>query len=258
MDVLLFVGVAVAWAAYLLPKALHRHEDAERARPVMGFSDRLRVLASREPVSRRRAELVVPSDRTPAADATPGPSPAEARARREASLRATGRRRRVLSVILLSVVAVAGAAALGPLAWVWVAAPVGLLAAWLVACRVMVKGERQSWQRRIAPPSTDASDEVAVEADPDELTITIETKGLAAAIRDAEMWDPVPVTLPTYVTKPTATRSVRTIDLDDTGVWTSGRTAADSALAREADAADQVAREARAADGDERAVGSAG
>ena len=75
-------------------------------------------------------------------------------------------------------------------------------------------------------------------------------------MRDPEMWDPVPVTLPTYVTKPAAQRTVRTIDLDSTGVWTSGHTEADSALAREADEAARAAREA----GDEgrRAVGSAG
>ena len=46
----------------------------------------------------------------------------------------------------------------------------------------------------------------------------------------------MPVTLPTYVTKPAAARrTVRTIDLDSTGVWTSGRTDADSQIAREAD-----------------------
>ena len=50
------------------------------------------------------------------------------------------------------------------------------------------------------------------------------------------LWNPVPVTLPTYVSKPAAERrSVRTIDLDATGVWTSGRTDADAALVREAE-----------------------
>ncbi|UMG93724.1 hypothetical protein [Nocardioides sp. TF02-7] len=48
-------------------------------------------------------------------------------------------------------------------------------------------------------------------------------------------WEPVPVTLPTYVAKAPAGRSVRTIDLDATGVWSSGRNASDSALAREAE-----------------------
>jgi len=48
------------------------------------------------------------------------------------------------------------------------------------------------------------------------------------------LWDPLPVTLPTYVTKPRANRSVRTIDMQDTGVSSSGRDAADSALVAEA------------------------
>jgi hypothetical protein len=63
-----------------------------------------------------------------------------------------------------------------------------------------------------------------------------------AETRDPKLWDPVPVTLPTYVSKPPARRTVRTIDLDSTGVWTSGRTEADAALAREAEAADRVRR----------------
>ncbi len=56
-------------------------------------------------------------------------------------------------------------------------------------------------------------------------------------------WDPVPTTLPTYVAKePAARRTVRTIDLDSTGVWTSGPLAADSELAREADEAARTAK----------------
>ena len=45
--------------------------------------------------------------------------------------------------------------------------------------------------------------------------------------------------LPTYVSKPVATRSVSTIDLDSTGVWSSGHNASDSKLAREAEAAER-------------------
>ncbi|MEZ5194147.1 MAG: hypothetical protein R2734_17830 [Nocardioides sp.] len=56
---LLFVALAVAWAAYLIPKALHAHDDGERTRSVDRFSHRMRVLARREPTSRRGAELVV-------------------------------------------------------------------------------------------------------------------------------------------------------------------------------------------------------
>ena len=67
------------------------------------------------------------------------------------------------------------------------------------------------------------------------------------------------MTLPTYVSKPAAARrTVRTIDLDSTGVWSSGRSESDSALAREADEADRVARADRAQRRDDgsRAVGS--
>ena len=36
------------------------------------------------------------------------------------------------------------------------------------------------------------------------------------------LWDPLPVTLPTYVSKPRAERNIRTIDLQGEGAWTSG------------------------------------
>ncbi len=73
------------------------------------------------------------------------------------------------------------------------------------------------------------------------------------------MWDPLPVTLPTYVDKaPAARRTVRTIDLDSTGVWTSGRSEVDSALARGAEEAERAARaeEQRRASEERRATGS--
>ena len=56
---LIFVALALAWAAYLIPKALKHHEDVVRSRSVDRFSDRMRVLARREPVDRRNARLVV-------------------------------------------------------------------------------------------------------------------------------------------------------------------------------------------------------
>lgn len=261
VDALIFVAVAVAWAAYLIPKALHHHEDAVRSRSVDRFSHRLRVLARREPVDHRSAALVVSQDRatppwtapTTPADPAPSPSPAEIRSRREAARRATRRRRRVLALIMVSLVAVAGVAGYGLVEWWYVAIPVGVLVAWLLACRLMVRGERRSWDRLVSPaPAPAAAAELVDPLDAD--TTTIETSTIPGALREPGSWDPVPVTLPTYVTKPTAERTVRTIDLDSTGVWTSGRTEADSALARQADEAARTAREADAA----RAVGSAG
>jgi hypothetical protein len=117
----------------------------------------------------------------------------------------------------------------------------------------MVRKER-AWQ----PLEAMADDEEAAEPVPVERADDADSD--PAEPRDPKLWDPVPVTLPTYVSKPPARRTVRTIDLDATGVWTSGRTEADSALAREADAAeaaDRVRRRvSRKGESDERAVGS--
>jgi hypothetical protein len=36
------------------------------------------------------------------------------------------------------------------------------------------------------------------------------------------LWEPLPVTVPTYVNKPRVGRTVRTIDFNAAGAWTSG------------------------------------
>jgi hypothetical protein len=263
---LIFVALAVAWAVYLIPKALEHHEEGARTRTVERFSARLRVLARREPVSRRKARLVkgsetgttttkagrnaaknaakagtVTTDRT-ASRPTPVPqlTAAQHRARRQAAARAARRRLRVVTLILLANAAVATVAYLKIIDWVWCAVPVGVLVVWLVACRLMVRRERAGLRRprgRIpaeVPPDKprDATGEIS----------RVDSAFLdqePAPDRDPDSWDPVSVPLPTYVSKPVAQRTVSTIDLDSTGVWSSGRSAADSKLAREAEAAER-------------------
>ena len=60
------------------------------------------------------------------------------------------------------------------------------------------------------PLEVDALDEQLVIADP------------SVATTGELVWDPLPVTIPTYVTKPRAGRTVRTIDFAQPGAWTSG------------------------------------
>lgn len=262
---IIFVALAVAWAVYLIPKALKHHDEVVRSRSVDRFSQTMRVLARREPVSRRDARLVVSPSRpdsvpvvtTKASSARP--SAAVLKARREASRVAARRRRRVLGTLLFLNAAVAGVAAYGLITWWWMAAPAGLVAAWLVTCRLMVKGERRTTARAAAPEiSANVPDSLAVDRNQqgfDEVAATAETSVIGEPITDPSLWDPLPVTLPTYVTKEPASRSVRTIELDDSGVWTSGHTDEDSRLAREADEADRTARAERAADdGDDSAA----
>ncbi|MBF4766653.1 hypothetical protein ISU10_02590 [Nocardioides agariphilus] len=256
---LIFVALAVAWAAYLIPKALKHHEEVVRTRSVDTFSDSMRVLARREPVDRRTARLVVPGKPATQVEAVQGDSVVttaeELAARRRATNRAARRRRRVLLLLLLANVAVVALATAHVFSWWWTAAPAGVLLAWLVACRLMVRRER-AWRPSVIDQVVDAliEDEILETAERPALMLDDET-GEMVAVDDPGLWDPVPVTLPTYVGKATARRTVRTIDLDSTGVWTSGRTEADSQLAREADEAAKAARDEKPSEGD-RAVGS--
>ena len=253
---LIFVALAVAWAVYLIPKALEHHEEGARTRTVERFSARLRVLAHREPVNRRTARLVTtptstptatptataastttaPSDRTSSRRTPAPPAAAELRARRQAAAKAAKRRLRVVSLILLANAVVLALAAFKVVDGVWCAVPVGVLVAWLVACRLMVRRERAQRPRVRIPaeptaPAHDRTDEIA--------RVDAPVIGAEPGDRDPDSWDPVSVPLPTYVSKPVATRSVSTIDLDSTGVWSSGRSVADSKLAREAEAAER-------------------
>ena len=123
----LIVALAVAWAAYLIPKALKHHEDVVRSRSADRFSDRVRVLARREPVDRRSARLVVTPGRPArqleaSAQGTTMVTEAEQVAdRRVTTNRAARRRRRVLLLLVLANLAVVAVATAREISWWWVA-----------------------------------------------------------------------------------------------------------------------------------------
>ncbi|MFL6002233.1 MAG: hypothetical protein ACJ72P_05440 [Nocardioides sp.] len=263
LSALIFVALAVAWAVYLIPKALRHHDDVVRSRSVERFSHTMRVLARREPVNRRDARLVVAPARAKSAPVvtTKGPVRVDpAHQRRETAKQATRRRRRVLGLVLLVNVVVLTLAAFSVINWWYAAIPAGLLVAWLVACRLMVRREHAAPASRTRSVETAAEAEAGVAAPAEPIAESWDDDaptGSTPAIADPSLWDPMPVTLPTYVGKPAAERrSVRTIDLDSTGVWTSGRTEADAQIAREADDAARTARAGGKGDGGRRAVGS--
>jgi hypothetical protein len=223
----------------------------------------MRVLARREPVDRRNARLVVPGRPAAEVEAVQGDAAVttaeQLASRRDAVNRAARRRRRVLLLLLLANVAAVAVATAHVISWWWATAPAVLLLAWLVACRVMVRRERR-WRPSIVDQVVDAliEEDILETAERPALILDDETGEYVAIDPAAEgLWDPVPVTLPTYVGKPAARRTVRTIDLDATGVWTSGRSEADSQLAREAEESERVARDEKSArQSDGRAVGS--
>jgi hypothetical protein len=269
LSAVIFVVLAVAWAVYLIPKALKHHDEVARTRPVETFSSSMRVLARREAVSKNDTRLTVTQTRTrteqPAVSVPAGaaasvevsapPAPPTA-ARRSAAKAAARRRRRILGFLLLCDVLVGVATGLGYLQ-VWAPAiPVALTVAYLVLCRTQVRHEGRPVVRR-APvveeqPATEVVEHVEVEVRVDEQrvghfdqasedTMSVAVADLQSALAPTAdggtLWDPLPVTLPTYVGKPTAKRTVRTIDLGEPGTWTSGRTAEDALIAAEASAA---------------------
>jgi hypothetical protein len=250
----IFVVLFLGWACYLLPKVLKHHDQVARTRSIDRFSHTMRVLSRREVVAPPRPadnpRIVVPTDR---------PSRARLQARRRAAAAAARRRRRILIVLLLANVAVGSLVYVGTLQRWSVAVPAGLTMLYLVLCRTLVKRERarETTPRRRAveePPVKVRNPQGFEEVTADEDTAAIDLPPLSPTAA-ASLWDPLPVTLPTYVGKAKATRTVRTIDLTDPGVSSSGRDEADSQLVAEASAAAEPAEPAEP-DEEQRAVNS--
>ena len=189
-------------------------------------------------------------------------------AQRKAAAVAARRRRRILSVLLVAVVGSGAAAFVGPVpAWT-VAVPVALTLAFLVLGRVLVRREHARWDAELIALKVSASTSPATASSvvEDEAEVVVEESVPAVVVEEhndqglavvsglddtssfpfgllddvvpttdeGSLWDPLPVTLPTYVSKPRASRSVRTIDLNAPGVSSSGHDPASSALVADA------------------------
>jgi hypothetical protein len=246
LSALIFVVLAVGWAGYLIPKALRHHEEIGASRPVDTFSDTMRVL-ERTPATMKA--LLTPPTAAATSQSVPAPAAAPATRRNRKPSTPARRRRRVLG-LLLFVTAATGVAAYLAFVPAWSSAiPGALVVAWLVACRLMV---RKQPVRRVARPSVVEEGPTVVEERPLgarlETPVSPEVAPLSAEVEDdGSLWDPLPLTLPTYVSKPAARRTVRTIDLTQTGVTSSGHKAEDSELARQAEADAKAQQDAAAA-----------
>ncbi len=227
---LIIAFVVAVWAAYFVPLALRRYDEAARNASVesTGFLSRVinRPTPSVEETS-EVAEVVRPAQ------------PALPRISTRAANIAAARRRRTL-LTLLGLAAVVGVLTwIGLIATYAVAAPAALIVAWLIACRLQVRSELgiSRAERKAAVDTEDTvtvsgqfedinpgrkheMEDVPLEADAldDQIVIAVPS---VSTTGDA-LWDPLPVTLPTYVTKPRAGRTVRTIDFGQAGAWTSG------------------------------------
>jgi hypothetical protein len=268
---IIFVVLAIGWAGYLLPKALKHHDDQAMSRPVETFSDSVRVVGAQKSAQKARPE-VEPVETPAASVETPAAPVRRHLISREAARRAARRRRRVLAVLLLALGAVSVTSYLAYTPWWSTAVPGGLIVAFLVVARLTVRAQARHAAPASAPVRAPAEAVETVtpsraaapaEVEPDlgrEDTQGLSREQLAEAVAspvldDGGLWDPLPVTLPTYVNKARARRTVRTIEI--TGITSSGHDAADSELARTAEEAAAVADESADAEAEQRRAAGA-
>ncbi|WP_456238307.1 divisome protein SepX/GlpR [Microlunatus kandeliicorticis] len=226
MTGLIYAAIAVAWLAFLIPTYLRRRDHESRAEtdPRERFSDSVRIVRS-------GTAPVLDQDLTPMVAveiSTPMTRRAAIRELRRMELVAAGRRRRVLLILMAVVTLVLGACAGRFIDWAWLAVPGGLLVAFVVVSRFSVRAMRRNLDARFAR-ICHGNDEKTVFLRRTDLKLKPQTQpAVVAAASPASantvgLWDPLPITMPTYVSKPLAPRTVRTIDLSAPDVTSSGR-----------------------------------
>jgi hypothetical protein len=245
---IIYASIVVAWAAYLVPLALRRHDEAARSRSVDRFSSSMRVLSRRGSAGIGR--VVVSPPRTADRVLRPGlrrtrstaVETRAARPSRAALAAAARRRRRILVGLLMGTAAVAVAGLLGVLPLWAPAVPIATVAGFLLIARRQVRRVSDSYwvEERAAPASSNVirrgstrveashgvtrnpDEEPTVPLDADRLKAAVaglvEERSVAVPLPTADgssLWDPLPIMLPTYVEKPVARRTIRTIDVGE-------------------------------------------
>ncbi len=224
---LIFAGIAIAWLAYLVPHFVRRREgEPELEREAVDpFSDSVRILRhgtapllDQDLAEMREFEVSTPVTRRAAvADL------------RRLERVAASRRRRVLSGLFAILCAVISVASMSWVPWWTVAIPGGLVLLFVVVSRFSVRAMRRDLDARYISISHGGDEKTVMISRKD---ATAEVKGKKKGLKAKEsaaaegkpgLWDPLPITVPTYVSKPLAPRTVRTIDLSAPDVSTSGR-----------------------------------
>lgn len=215
---LIFTAIAIAWLAYLVPHFVRRRDDEAVADgdPADRFADSMRIIRNgTAPLLDQDLERIPTYEVS-----TPSTRRAAIRDLHRQEMVAAARRRRVLLVLLAALSLVVGLCAVGITPWWALALPGGLLVAFVVGARRSVSVISRSLDERYRQ-IRNGSNESTIFLSRDDLaklspakTPTEETKTRTDAGRaGGALWDPVPITKPTYVSKPLAPRTVRTIDL---------------------------------------------
>ena len=211
---MIFGAIAIAWLAYLVPHFVRHREDEQIDEPELDnrFADSMRIVRTgTAPLLNQDLEQIQTFEVS-----TPQTRRAAVADLRRLQRLAASRRRRALLGLMAVLSATLGVCAVG-LVPRWVAAiPGGLLLIFVVAARIGVRSMRMSLDARYR----------TIRRGGDEQTVflnrhEVSSGGARQAVKTEKpeviaagaLWDPVPITMPTYVSKPLAPRTVRTIDL---------------------------------------------
>jgi len=227
---LIYAVLIAMWAAYFIPRWLRRHDELSESRSVERFDRAMRILSRKDPTPDQRYVVMPPRPAEPAKAARstrPAAGHATARVRRPTSVAV--RRRRVLAGLLLGTVLVAAAAPLTPVPWWAGLAGAGAVLGYLVHCRLQARTRHQVDRTRAAVRQRSRSRLMRFDAIERLMTVRRElaeeraaeqrrwqeAEAAEIALREEEErrraeveagWNPVPVPLPTYVSKPVAPR----------------------------------------------------
>ena len=216
---MIFAAIAVAWLAYLVPHFVRRRDDEELddSDPADRFSESMRIVRhGTAPLLDHDLEEIAPFEVS-----TPQTRRAAINDLRRLEGLASARRRRVLLGLMAALSGVIGLCGAHLIPWWTIAIPGGLLLIFVVVARISVRLMRTRLDMRYGE----------IHHGNNESTIFLSRKDFPTSAADAHrasvktdvastpgaLWEPVPITMPTYVSKPLAPRTVRTIDLSGPG-----------------------------------------
>ena len=208
MTGVIFAMIAAFWLVYLIPYYLSHRGDGDDGEVEIPFTPSAVTIV-------RSGESLAQADEGAAEVSTPLTRSAQLRELRLIDEHAAQRRRRVLIFLLLVQLGVAALAYFGIGAWWGAAIPAGLLVLFLIVARFSVRTMRADLDRR-AQRIKQSFDEETVALALTERDVADHEHSVELSVPLAglgSLWDPVPITRPTYVSTPLAPRTVRTIDL---------------------------------------------
>lgn len=207
MEALIYAAIVVVWLAYLIPMFLRRQKVAGQA-PIQPMESGVRMV--------RRPTVVEAEEAGSSLVSTPLTRRAGLYNLRRRELLAARRRRNVLTLLMFATTVVLVLCVAGITPWWAVAVPGGMVIAFLVLARVSVVYLRRDLDRRRDALLRDGDEEETVAVSLDQVRPGAAVEGVALGVPDDEggqLWQPLPITSPTYVSRPVAGRSIRTIDL---------------------------------------------